>query len=107
MKTVEKINRVAQPGPLRILPMRQPMAKPNDERIFVIAPIGGDASAIAKLLTEHGFQASVCEDPATCMAEITSAGALVMTEEALEFPTTTNLMSVLEDQPTWSELPVI
>ena len=30
-----------------------------------------------------------------------------MTEEALEFPTTTNLMGALKDQPTWSELPVI
>ena len=30
-----------------------------------------------------------------------------MTEEALEFATTTSLLIALEDQPPWSELPVI
>ncbi len=79
----------------------------NDERIFIIAPIGGDANAIATLLTARGFQASVCPGPVNSAREIISAGALVMTEEALQFATTTNLLNALEHQPPWSELPVI
>jgi len=83
------------------------LAEKNDERIFVIAPVGGDANAIALLLTEHGFQAFICPDSANTAVEIINAGALVMTEEAFESATTTNLLIALEDQPAWSELPVI
>ena len=75
------------------------LADTFDERLIVIAPVGSDASAIATLLTEHGFQATVCEDPAGRAAEIRSAGALVMTEEALEFTPITELLHALESQP--------
>lgn len=87
--------------------MKQQLAEGVDERVIVIAPIPGDATAIATLLNEHGFKASICEDPASAGAEINNAGALVMTQEALEFTTTINLLSSLRDQPPWSELPVI
>src|SRR4051794_29903348 len=108
MKAVANINRAAQAeSARRDRRVSRMVAKKNDERIFVIAPIGGDANAIASLLTAHGFQASVCEDLAKSAVEITSAGALVMTEEALEFATMTNLLFALDDQPPWSELPVI
>lgn len=78
-----------------------------DERVIVIAPVGSDASAIATLLSDHGFLAGVCEDPSGRELEIIRAGALVMTEEALEFRTTTQLLAALQEQPAWSELPVI
>ena len=106
MKAVANINRGAKSESARTGSMSK-LAEKNDERIFVIAPVGGDANAIASLLTEHGFQAFICPDSATTAAEIIGAGALVMTEEALESATTTNLLIALEDQPTWSELPVI
>ncbi|HWP55237.1 MAG TPA: hypothetical protein VN476_13990, partial [Pyrinomonadaceae bacterium] len=106
MKAVANINRGAKSETARNGAMTKPAEK-NDERIFVIAPVGGDANAIATLLTEHGFQASVCPDSVTSAVEIINAGALVMTEEALESATTTNLLIALEDQPAWSELPVI
>jgi signal transduction histidine kinase/ActR/RegA family two-component response regulator len=108
MKAVAKLNRIGKPESPRIDgKASKPSAERTDERIFVIAPIGGDANAIATLLTNNGFQAFVCEEPATSVVEIISAGALVMTEEALEFATTTSLLIALEDQPPWSELPVI
>jgi two-component system CheB/CheR fusion protein len=106
MKAVVNINRSAKSESARNGAMTK-LAEKNDERIFVIAPVGGDASAIASLLTEHGFQASVCPDSATSAGEIINAGALVLTEEAFESATTTNLLIALEDQPPWSELPVI
>ena len=106
MKAVANINRGAKSESARTDSISK-LAEKNDERIFVIAPIGGDANAIATLLTEHGFQAFVCPQTTTSAVEIINAGALVMTEEALESATTTNLLLALEDQPAWSELPVI
>ena len=108
MKAVANINQRARAGSAREdAQVSKPFAGKNDERVFIIAPVGGDANAIALLLTENGFQASVCEDPAGNAVEITNGGALVMTEEALEFATTTKLLITLKDQPPWSELPVI
>jgi signal transduction histidine kinase/ActR/RegA family two-component response regulator len=79
----------------------------NDERIIVIAPLGQDASAIADLLNTNGWQAVICEVPEHGIEQLSQAGALVMTEEALEFAQTENLLAALERQPPWSELPVI
>jgi signal transduction histidine kinase/ActR/RegA family two-component response regulator len=107
MKSVARNKRDGQTPAFVSNGAASPKAMTNDERIFVIAPIGGDAKAIATLLTENGWQASICDDPASSALEITSAGALVMTEEALKFATATNLLTALDNQPTWSELPVI
>jgi signal transduction histidine kinase/ActR/RegA family two-component response regulator len=107
MKGLAKNNRRASAAELVNNRASKPNATANDERIFVIAPIGGDANAIATLLAERGWQASVCDDPATGAIEVTNAGALVMTEEALQSATGTNLLTALEHQPAWSELPVI
>ncbi|HEV2883715.1 MAG TPA: histidine kinase dimerization/phospho-acceptor domain-containing protein, partial [Pyrinomonadaceae bacterium] len=79
----------------------------SDERVMVIAPIGADASAIATLLNEHGFYSCVCQEPEEVIDEIANAGALVMTEEALAFPSVSILLVALENQPPWSELPVV
>jgi signal transduction histidine kinase/ActR/RegA family two-component response regulator len=106
MKAVANINRGAKSESAHTDSISK-LAEKNDERIFVIAPVGGDATAIATLLTEHGFQAFVCPQTTTSAVEIINAGALVMTEEALESATTTNLLLALEDQSAWSELPVI
>lgn len=79
----------------------------NDERILVIAPLGQDARAIADLLNSNGCEAVVCEVPELGIDQIPHAGALVMTEEALEFAHTDSLLVALERQPPWSEVPVI
>lgn len=79
----------------------------SDERIIVIAPLGQDASAIAELLNSNGCEAVVCEVPEQGIGQIQHAGALVMTEEALAFAHTDSLLAALEQQPPWSELPVI
>jgi len=83
------------------------ISEKNDERIIVIAPVGQDSTAIADLLGSKGFDAYICDDPGEGAAEITNAGALVMTEESLEFGQTATLLAALKRQPPWSELPVI
>ena len=87
----------------------QPDCRHGNERVMVIAPIGADASAIATLLNEHGFNSCVCQEPEEVIDEIADAGAgaLVMTEEALGFPSVSILLAALDNQPPWSELPVV
>ena len=80
---------------------------PTDELVMIIAPIGADASAMATRLNGEGFACSVCDAPEEAIDDIAHAGALLMTEEALAFPSTSSLLAALENQPPWSELPIV
>ena len=86
---------------------RERAGRASDERVMVIAPIGADARAIATLLNENGIYSCVCQKPEEVIDEVANAGALVMTEEALAFPSVSTLLTALENQPPWSELPVV
>src|SRR5215472_18213909 len=76
-------------------------------RILIVAPVGRDAAVIASLLNDHGHPAHVCSGAAEAAAQAASAGALVLTEEALERAHVPALLRELGAQPAWSELPVI
>ena len=78
------------------------------ERIFILAPVGQDARLMAELLTDHGFQTQICDSLGDSCAELHSgAGALLLTEEALELANVYESLLTLKTQPPWSELPVI
>jgi signal transduction histidine kinase len=80
----------------------------SDERVLIMAPFGNDASVMAELLARHGLGTQVCSSPAECCAQMNSgAGALLITEEVLEFEGALNLLKALKAQPRWSELPLI
>jgi signal transduction histidine kinase len=80
----------------------------KDERVIIIAPIGQDAEAMAALLDAKGFETQICRGLDEYSRQITdSAGALLLTEEALESAQGSLLLDVLKAQPPWSELPVI
>jgi len=84
--------------------------KKNDstERVLIIAPVGRDAHVMAELLDRHGFEALICGSLAECAAHIQfGAGALILTEEALELGSLSHLLEALAAQPSWSELPLI
>jgi PAS domain S-box-containing protein len=85
------------------------MADGNPEdRILLLAPIGQDATAMARLLRTHGFAGTVCESAGDACRYLTEgAGALLVTEEALELPQMPELLHDLNAQPPWSELPLI
>lgn len=81
-----------------------PVNKP-EQRVLVFAPTGQDAAAITGLLNESGFLAEIA---AASYSNIwSSAGALLLTEEALESSHVANVLERLQSQPPWSELPVI
>src|SRR6266481_7915491 len=76
------------------------------ERVIIIAPVGQDAAAMATLLDAKGFETQICNGPDGYSREmIDSAGALLLTEEALESPQGSLLLNLLKGQLPWSELP--
>jgi signal transduction histidine kinase len=80
----------------------------KDERVIIIAPVGQDAVAMADLLHAEGFETQICRGLDECSRKITDrAGALLLTEEALESARGSLLLDVLKAQPPWSELPLI
>jgi signal transduction histidine kinase len=80
----------------------------KSERIIVIAPVGQDAVAMAASLNAQGFETQICDGLDGYSREmIDSAGALLLTEEALESAQGSLLLGVLKAQPPWSELPLI
>jgi signal transduction histidine kinase len=79
-----------------------------EQPVLVMAPVGQDARVMAELLGEHGFTALVCSKPDECVAQLDAgAGALILTEEALEMQGAFRFLDTLKQQPAWSELPVI
>ena len=85
------------------------MEKNNSkDRVLIIAPVGRDAQGMAELLVGHGFEAQICGSLAECAEHIQcGAGALMLTEEALELGSLSHLFEALAAQPSWSELPLI
>jgi signal transduction histidine kinase len=80
----------------------------KDERVIIIAPVGQDAEAMAALLNAEGFETQICHGLDEYARQIRdSAGALLLTEEALEPAQGSLLLDVLKAQPPWSELPLI
>jgi signal transduction histidine kinase len=79
----------------------------KDERVIIIAPVGQDAIAIAGLLDAQGFETQICNGSDESRQITDRAGALLLTEEALESPQGSLLLDALEAQPPWSELPLI
>ncbi len=80
----------------------------KDERVLIIAPVGHDAEAMAALLDAQGLETQICNGSDEYSRQITDrAGALLLTEEALEPVQGSLLLDALKAQPPWSELPLI
>ena len=78
------------------------------ECVFIIAPVGQDAETMAALLDAEDFETQICRRLDEYSGRITDgAGALLLTEEALESARGSLLLDVLKVQPPWSELPLI
>src|SRR5205814_535233 len=78
------------------------------ECVFIIAPVGQDAQTMAALLNAEGFETQICRRLDEYSGRITDgAGALLLTEEALESAQGSLLLDLLKAQPPWSELPLI
>jgi len=80
----------------------------RDLRILVLAPRGKDGILARDALTSAGLSAYVCPDLESLARELaTGAGAILVAEEALPPQRVELLATALDDEPSWSELPVV
>jgi signal transduction histidine kinase len=76
--------------------------------VVVYAPTGRDALLIAEMLTETRHAASAVGSMEECCDALgETAGAVILTEEALSAETVARLLERLGEQPSWSDLPLI
>ncbi len=80
----------------------------NDSRVLIVAPSGRDADLISAALTDVGVSCHICSNAAEVAGELRAgAAAAVIGEEALGETEIRSLVSSLEEQPPWSDLPII
>jgi signal transduction histidine kinase len=79
-----------------------------DGRILVLAPHGRDAVVICETLSAVGNKCLICRDLSQLTDELhQTAGAAILTEEALAAGATDALGAWLDQQPPWSDFPFI
>ena len=79
-----------------------------ENRILILAPRGRDAPVIGRVLSDAGIPHEICPDLAGVRACLEpGAGALLVTEEALTGADLSPLLSWIDGQPPWSDIPVI
>lgn len=77
-------------------------------RVLVLAPTGRDASLAGQVLSSAGINAWICSNFEDMRREIQrGAGALLLTEEALNPASLEELARVFASQLPWSELPLL
>jgi PAS domain S-box-containing protein len=80
----------------------------SSERAVILAPTGRDAAVAAALVQEAGFYANIAGDLAVLMHEIEAgAGLAVIADEAIKTADLRSLVKWLNDQPSWSDFPIV
>ena len=80
----------------------------SSERAVILAPTGRDAAVAEALIKEAGFYANICPDLGALIHEIEGgAGMAVIADEAIKHVDLRRLVSWLNDQPSWSDFPIV
>ncbi|SFA93016.1 hypothetical protein SAMN03159488_01086 [Pseudomonas sp. NFIX10] len=78
------------------------------ERALILAPLGRDSQIALMILNEAGFAGLICHHLGHLCEELESgAGLLVISSEALVGPDLETLFQQIEQQPAWSDLPIV
>ncbi|MCM2461713.1 response regulator [Pseudomonas sp. CG7] len=84
------------------------LAEPLSERALILAPLGRDSQHALMILNEAGFAGLICRHLGHLCEELESgAGLLVISSEALVGPDLETLFLQIEQQPAWSDLPIV
>ncbi len=76
--------------------------------VLIVAPIGKDAALAAQVLEHAGIAARVCAKLSEVAAQLDeTTNAIVVAEEALIASEVSVLLDALEQQPAWSDIPLI
>jgi signal transduction histidine kinase/ActR/RegA family two-component response regulator len=79
-----------------------------EERVLIVAPAGRDAPLLRDALRRIGVLAVVCATVAELVREAArGVGIVVLTEEALDDASLQELRRIHDEQPPWSDLPII
>ncbi|MCK1790364.1 response regulator [Pseudomonas violetae] len=78
------------------------------ERAIILAPLGRDSQIALMMLNEAGFSGVITRDLSSLCSELVlGAGLLLIASEALLGGDLEHLMGLIEQQPAWSDLPII
>jgi signal transduction histidine kinase len=78
------------------------------ERVLIFAPVGKDGALTAQLLGRASLASIRCDAFASLVREFDAgAGAILLTEEALDTPDLPLFLQTLEEQPPWSDIPIL
>jgi signal transduction histidine kinase len=81
---------------------------PLAERVLVLAPMGRDSQIALMILNEAGYGGMVAPNlGALCMELEVGAGLLLIAAEALRGPELEGLIAYLDQQPAWSDMPIV
>ena len=79
-----------------------------EERVLVFMPTGRDAPLVCSTLQNLNISARACVDSNELKEEIArGAGAILLAEEALQNGTLEHLVEAFNQQPIWSDVPVV
>lgn len=78
------------------------------DRILFVAPTGADARNLHAILRAAGLEAAACPNVSAVALEIQhGCGAILLTEEALNYSRPHDLAAALEREPPWSDIPLV
>ncbi|WP_429532881.1 response regulator [Pseudomonas silensiensis] len=78
------------------------------ERAIILAPLGRDSQIALMMLNEAGYDGVITRDlVALCRELEQGAGLLLISSEALLGGDLEPLLGLIEQQPTWSDLPIV
>lgn len=76
--------------------------------VLIVAPYGRDGGLIAETLKGARISCELCSDARTALPKMSSGmGALLLEEEALDDSLIQEFASALQNQPAWSDAPVL
>ncbi|MFC6338778.1 response regulator [Pseudomonas sp. CCM 7891] len=78
------------------------------ERAIILAPLGRDSTLALQMLNEAGFSGAIASHlPMLCDELGQGAGLLIIAAEALRGVDLERLLDYLQQQPAWSDLPIV
>jgi signal transduction histidine kinase len=80
----------------------------EEKRVLLVAPTVRDGEITRSLLAKAGLTCVVCQSLYHLVNELhVGAGALLLTEETITGKGITELLTTVDKQPSWSDLPVV
>ena len=78
-----------------------------ERRVLILAPFGRDAELMCRMLEPDGFECVACKRMADLADEGARGAATVILHEEALGRAATALLEVIQQQPPWSDLPVV